>query len=119
MCPTDISRVTISSQLMATMRDLFPEYHVPSRQEFQELWDKGFFSFDANVLLNVYRYTPEKREALFRVLERLRDQIWVTHQAAFEYERNRLDVIDVQVAAFGAVSDLLSSLIKSLESGMS
>lgn len=44
---------------------------------------------DANVLLNLYRYTDGARDDLLSVLERLGGQLWVPHQVVAEFWRNR------------------------------
>src|SRR5438128_8631528 len=85
-------------RLMATMRDTFPGYYRPTGEQFRKLWGESFFAFDTNVLLNIYRYTSETREVFFRVLEGLQSRLWVPHQAALEFHRRRLDVIDEQVS---------------------
>ncbi|MEQ8996136.1 MAG: PIN-like domain-containing protein [Coleofasciculus sp. B1-GNL1-01] len=53
------------------MRDLFPGYYQPTPEEFETLWQEAIFSFDANILLNIYRYSAETRERLFEIIERL------------------------------------------------
>jgi hypothetical protein len=81
------------------MRDLFPGYYQPTEQEFDELWKECIFSFDTNVLLNIYRYSPQTRERLFDILEKLQERIWVTHQVGYEFHKNRLTTISQQSSA--------------------
>ncbi|MBH1932773.1 hypothetical protein I5Q34_00425 [Streptomyces sp. AV19] len=45
--------------------------------------------FDANVLLNLYRYTEETRDGLLAIMEALGERFWVPHQALVEFWRNR------------------------------
>jgi hypothetical protein len=73
------------------MRETFPGYYTPSDAEFKRLWTKSLFVLDANVLLNLYRYSSETRKKLIEILQRLDTRLWVPHQAALEYQRNRLD----------------------------
>lgn len=75
------------------MRTMFPEFYRPTEEEFQKLWQECIFSFDANVLLNIYRYSPATTENFFSILERLHERVWIPHQAALEYQKNRLNVI--------------------------
>ncbi|HEX3685402.1 MAG TPA: PIN domain-containing protein [Bryobacteraceae bacterium] len=75
------------------MKALFFEYHTPTKSEFQELWERAVFSFDASVLLDLYRYSKESREELLRLFREHRDRIWLTHQSADEFHKNRLKVI--------------------------
>ncbi|MGZ3645243.1 MAG: hypothetical protein ACXVCM_15485, partial [Ktedonobacteraceae bacterium] len=39
------------------MQELFPGYYRPTKEEFSTMWQQCIFVFDANVLLNIYRYT--------------------------------------------------------------
>ncbi len=75
------------------MKDLFPEHYFLNEEEFKSLWSEAIFSFDANVLLNLYRFGVSGREQLFNVFDKLKDQIQLTHQAAYEYQKNRIKVI--------------------------
>jgi hypothetical protein len=86
------------------MRNKFIGYYVPSEPEFKVLWQDCFFSFDANVLLNFYRYRADTRNQLFGVLEALGDRIWLTNQAAREYFENRLGLIQGQIDAYAEIA---------------
>ena len=41
------------------MEKTFSEYHQPNDEEITQLWEKAIFIFDANVLLNLYRYSKK------------------------------------------------------------
>ncbi|MCX5981321.1 MAG: PIN domain-containing protein [Nostocales cyanobacterium LacPavin_0920_SED1_MAG_38_18] len=94
------------------MRDLFPGYYQPTEQEFDELWNECIFSFDTNVLLNIYRYSPQTRERLFDILEKLQERIWVTHQVGYEFHKNRLTVISQQSSAYDKIGKILDENLK-------
>lgn len=70
------------------MKDKFPEYYRPSEQEFSELWKTATFVFDANVLLDIYRYSPKTSEELLGIMVDLSDRVWLPHQFAFEYHKH-------------------------------
>ncbi len=89
------------------MKDKFSEYYKINDDEIQKHWEKDIFCFDANVLLNLYRYTPKTRTAFFELLEQIQDRIWITYQAAFEYQKNRLIVINAQKEAYSEIRDTL------------
>lgn len=97
------------------MRQLFPVYYKPTDDEFSKMWQEGIFTFDANVLLNIYRYSPETRERFFEVLQRLKTRIWVPHQAAHEYHKHRLNKISDQFKAFEDIEKHLNTSLKELE----
>jgi len=100
------------------MRKSFPGYYRPSEAEFSRLWADCWFVLDANVLLNLYRYSEGTRNELFGILEEVSDRLWVPHQAAWEYQRSRLDVIEGQKAAYEKIRDLLVSTQNSLTEGV-
>ena len=100
------------------MRDLFPGYYKPSKEEFDELWQNCVFSFDANILLHVYRYTPKTRERFFEILRGLKDRIFITHQAAYEYQKDRLGVISQQLRAYEDIQAKLEKSVNELNKGL-
>lgn len=89
------------------MKDMFSMYYQPTDEEFKEIWANCIFVFDANVLLNLYRYTKETREQLLNVLERFKDRIWIPHQVGLEYHSNRHTVILEQKDAYGEVKNAI------------
>jgi hypothetical protein len=91
------------------MRELFPGYYRPTQEQFQKMWQECIFVFDANVLLNIYRYSPDTRDELFDVLEHLKDRIWIPHQAMLEYHENREEVISQQYAISKDIEIALTS----------
>ena len=89
------------------MKESFKEYYKPTEKEFKNLWDNCEFIFDANVLLNIYRYSSETTEEFLDVLKKVQDRVWIPHQAALEYQRNRFSVIEEQVAKCKKLEKLL------------
>jgi hypothetical protein len=100
------------------MRELFPGYYRLSENELVELWQNGIFVFDANVLLNLYRYPTDVRGDLLRVLDKISGRVWLPHQAALEYQENRLTVIAEQLKRFTEVRKVLDISWSSLETGL-
>ncbi|MEA5576168.1 PIN domain-containing protein [Anabaena sp. UHCC 0451] len=91
------------------MRDLFPGYYQPTEEDFSELWKECIFSFDTNVLLHIYRYSPKTRERLFDILKELQKRIWIPHQVAYEIHKNRLTVISDQSGAYKEIQNILDN----------
>jgi hypothetical protein len=100
------------------MKKLFPGYYFPTENEFSDLWGNCIFVFDANVLLNLYRYSPETREELFGILQDNSDRLWLPHQAALEYQRNRLLVIQQTADAYEGIQKLLEDSLKKFENDL-
>jgi hypothetical protein len=97
------------------MKKLFPGYYTPSNEEFQQLWNECIFVFDASMLLNIYRYSRETQNAFLTILEGLKDRIWIPHQAAFEFSKNRATVIEDQLNAYDDVARMLDSAYDALD----
>lgn len=97
------------------MRKIFPGYYRPTESDFRKLWDRCLFVLDANVLLNLYRYSEETRKKLIYTLRQVESRIWVPYQAALEYQRNRLEVISAQKEAYKQIGQLLDDTTKKLE----
>ena len=97
------------------MRKLFRSYYKLTKEEFAKMWQECIFAFDANVLLNIYRYTPETRKRLFEILKRLQDRIWLPYQVAYEYHERRLDVISAQLNAYDAMETRLNKSLQEID----
>ncbi len=98
------------------MKEKFKEYYKLDEAKIKEHWKKDVFSFDANVLLNLYRYTPTTRDAFFELFEKIKDRIWISYQAAFEYQKNRLVVINAQKEAYKEIRETLNKKKAEIES---
>jgi hypothetical protein len=58
--------------------------------------------------LNLYRYTPNTSDELIKILEEVSDRIWLTHQSAFEYHKNRLTIIHQQADIYEEIKQKLA-----------
>lgn len=76
------------------LRELFPGYYPASKADRSDVYRRGLVSLDANALLDLYRFTKRSRDELFSVLEKLKPRLFVTHQAALEFHRDRLGVVE-------------------------
>ena len=91
------------------MKASFPGYYRLSEEEFSTLWKDGIFVLDANVLLNLYRYPEKAREDLLKALLKISGRLWIPHQAALEYQRNRQTVMADQRSRFFDVRRILEA----------
>jgi hypothetical protein len=78
----------------------FPGYFPISDKASKAAWKDGIFSFDASVLLDLYRYSDETRQELLKLLKFLGDRLWVTQHAAQEFLDRRLSVIATQAKKY-------------------
>lgn len=91
------------------MKKEFPEFYKLSEEEIKTLWANCIFVFDANVLLNLYRYSLDTSENLTEILKSLSDRIWIPHQFAYEYQKNRSGVIEEQRIKYNKSVDIIAS----------
>ena len=76
------------------MKKKFIGFYNPTSREVDEAWNNGFFAFDANTLLNLYRYTDNTRKDFLGALQTIKGRLFLPYQAAYEYHNNRLEVIE-------------------------
>lgn len=93
------------------MRNHFPGYYSPSNKEYKSLWTNCIFAFDANVLLDSYRYSLSTRTELLNLIGRISRRIWLPHQSGFEYHKNRLIVISGQSKSYDDTINELDTFI--------
>lgn len=77
-----------------TMKENFKGFSDYSNEEYKEIWDTAIIVIDTNILLNFYRYSTSTRTELYKVLESLKDRLWIPYQVAFEYFKNKENVIE-------------------------
>ncbi|MEW4529003.1 PIN domain-containing protein [Maioricimonas sp. JC845] len=97
------------------MRARFPEYFDLSQEQFDKLWRTAKFAFDANVLLNLYRYSNDTRESFLAIMREHRDRLWIPHHAALEFLRQRPTVIAGQAKKYEQLRKDIAQIRKTLE----
>ncbi len=78
------------------MRTEFWDYYPPDEETLSTISETGLVVLDANALLHAYRLSPTASDAWLTFLEEVSDRIWVPHQAALEYQRNRYSLVASQ-----------------------
>lgn len=97
------------------MKDLFPGFYPPIGGDIDLSVQPAIVVFDANVLLNLYRYPIDASQDLLRLMEALADRVWLPHHSALEYHRNRLNVIAEQNKRFRDVQLVVEKGVSGLE----
>lgn len=100
------------------MKEIFFEFYKPDDKEIKIVWDSAIFTFDANVLLNLYRYSSKTTNELLDILKQLKDKLWLTNQAGFEYQNNRLTVIHKQKIAYDEIKLILAKKLEEVSSDL-
>lgn len=73
----------------------------------EELWKTATFVFDANILLDTFKLSLNRRDSLIFVFEQLCERLWLPYQTKVEFERNREEVISKQLKLHNEFSDLI------------
>jgi len=100
------------------MKNTFPGYYRPDDEEFKKLWEDCLFIFDTNVLLNLYRYSPETTNEFLEFLDDISDRIWLPHQAGYEYQKNRLGEIANQEKSYDNLIKFIDKTQKDLKESL-
>ena len=81
-------------------------YYRPTKEEFDSIWENCLIIPDTNILLNLYRYSKETSEDFLNIFHLLSDHIWIPHQIALEYQKNRLNVIYTQYKIYSNLAEV-------------
>jgi len=95
------------------MRKQFLGHFKETDKTIAEIWKTAIFIFDANVLLNLYRYSDETREDFIKLLKSLKSRSWLPEQAAHEFLKNRASVIKDQIGSYETTQTDIDKLSKS------
>lgn len=91
------------------MKESFSGWYPRAPDELSALWDGAVFVPDANILLHCVRHSSEIREELLRILELLKESLWIPYQIGLEFHRHRMEIE-------GSAADAYDRLIKEYES---
>lgn len=97
------------------MKEMFPGYFANNSEGLKSIWDECLFVLDANVLLNLYRYSDSTSSELIEIFRLLSDRLWVPHQVAKEYLSNRVAAISQQVKVYDDAMKGVGDLRKAFE----
>jgi hypothetical protein len=95
---------------VASMKNKYSWYSSPTEEEINEAWTSGILTFDANVLLDLYRYHESTRESLISSIEKLKCTKWLSAQTAEEFFRNRKKSILSSSKTFKDAKDEIEKL---------
>ncbi len=82
------------------MRKEFIGHFKRPDSDVNDIWETATFAFDANVLLNLYRYSEVTRNDFLNLFEKVKDRIWLPEQVGYEFLKNRPNVIAEQSKAY-------------------
>ncbi|MDD4816181.1 MAG: PIN domain-containing protein [Clostridia bacterium] len=96
------------------MKNVIKEYFELNDTEKGELWDNATFVFDANIFLSLYSFTTDTRQEFFNSVKKMKQRIWMPHQVAYEYMKNRIKKIDDSQKEYDNLETKTDSFIKEL-----
>lgn len=101
------------------MKKKLKEYIPLSESKRKQIWKKGIFVLDANVLLNMCRYSKQSCDELIGIVEKHKDNLWLPYQVGKEFFNNRLGVIegikngfDQLLTNVGKIDEILNDQLK-------
>ena len=59
------------------MKETFKWYFPPSKEQIKKIWKDGILTVDTNVLLDLYRYHQDTRQALLDSLNGFKGRAWI------------------------------------------
>lgn len=82
------------------MKDKF-SWAIPlSEEEVNAIFESAIITFDTNVLLDLYRIDENARNELKKSIEFFKDKVWIPHQVAHEFIKNKNEVCDSAIHIF-------------------
>ncbi|KXY41065.1 hypothetical protein AT257_21080 [Bacillus cereus] len=94
--------------------------YVYPNKEFQKIWNSNpLIIIDTNVILNLYRYSPDTSDHILRVLNSIpKHQLWIPAQVLEEYKQNRENVRNLARNKYREVTSELNRIISSAENSL-
>lgn len=100
------------------MKNKFSWYFPLTDQEVKDVWGQAILTVDANVLLDLYRYHENTRNALIGALRKFDGRSWLSHQTAQEFFRNRKKVIVSSINSYDEAYKNLSDILTGAEDSL-
>lgn len=102
------------------MKKQFAEYYELSEERIKEIWEDSLIVFDANVLLNLYRYNEDARTEFINVIKFYKERLWIPYQVGLEFHRRREEIMRKNAKAYNVLAEKISKelvgVVSSLES---
>lgn len=98
---------SVSAQIGRGIFDGFESYRSASEADLAAVMKQGLVAADANVLLDLYRYSEHGRNLLLTVLGKLGDALWIPNQVMVEFWRHRAETVTApKASAEAAIKEL-------------
>lgn len=100
------------------MKEKFFGFYPPEEKEIKAIWQNSIIAFDANTLLNLYRYSKSTTDDFLKTIQEYSNRIWLPYQAAYEFHSNRISVIKSQEESYTEISQNLDSAFSRIENDL-
>ena len=98
------------------IKELFVEYYlIYDEQKKSELIKTATIVLDTNVLLNFYRWSKNTSIEFLKILEQIKERIWIPYQVLSEFFQRRLNVIEEKRSKLNEIIKEIDKIIKKLE----
>lgn len=93
--------------------------YIPYKEkDYKDIWTNSIIVIDTNVILNFYRYSDETRKELWKILEDLKQRLWMPYQVAYEYFKNRENVIQKVENSLNKIEDEISKNLENSKNNL-
>jgi hypothetical protein len=92
------------------MKNKFPGYYYPDKALFDKLFSEALIVFDTNILLDIYRVSPDTSKELMKVIKKLNDRLWIPYQVGLEYHKDLFLVVSGQIKKYREAIKEISSI---------
>ncbi len=83
-----------------------------SFEEFRNLWEtEPQVILDTNVLLDLYRYSPQACQDIINIMGNMPENLWIPHQVALEFQNNKEIVKKEQFNKYPNISKDLNAVL--------
>lgn len=98
------------------MKTSFFAYFRPTEEEFDRLWADCLFTFDTNILRNLYRYKENAKDEFISIFKNPKfcDRLFLTNQVGLEFARGRAEAISEQIKAYTSLSSDIDKILSVL-----
>ncbi|WP_159056351.1 PIN-like domain-containing protein [Streptomyces sp. DSM 15324] len=85
---------------MSSFLESFSSHWRMKKDELSRALKECLVVIDSSVLLDLYRVTPTARDEMIKSLLTVEENLWVPHQVALEFHRNRIEAARDQLAFY-------------------
>ncbi len=78
----------------------FNKYMLDTETE-KDLWSGCVFVFDTSALLALYRLSKETHESIEKVLDKVKERLWIPNHVQFEFMKNREGTLNDALQMYG------------------